>query len=156
MDPALKNPLEGEAVVLIDELELHLHPLWQGVLLGRLLEVFPHCQFIVTTHSPVVLGNVRPESIWVMPEEGEPYHPERSYGMDASELLDEIMGARSRNGEVSAELERIDRLINDEEFDSARLAIRALAEKTGRIPAIHAANSYLSMMGQEQADLEEE
>ncbi len=50
--PKLPNPLEGPAVVLIDEIELHLHPGLQRVILPRLQKVFPQAQFIVTTHSP--------------------------------------------------------------------------------------------------------
>lgn len=154
-NPALENPLEGDAVVLIDELELHLHPVWQSSLIHNLLTTFPNCQFIITTHSPLVLSGVQAESIWIMKEEDAPYHPERSYGMESSELLREVMGAESRTAAVTADLDRIDRLLDSEQFDAARAAIRELAEKTGNIPAIHAANSYLTMMGEEQAEIGE-
>ena len=90
-----------------------------------------------------------------MKEEDAPYHPERSYGMESSELLREVMGAESRTAPVTADLDRIDRLLDSEQFDEARAAIRELAEKTGNIPAIHAANSYLTMMGEEQAEIGE-
>lgn len=58
---ALANPgrvdaLSGAGVVLIDEVELHLHPGWQREILPKLLTVFPNVQFIVTTHSPLVLA----------------------------------------------------------------------------------------------------
>ncbi len=155
-NPALENPLEGDGIVLIDELELHLHPAWQSILIERLLTTFPHCQFLITTHSPLVLGNVKAENIWIMQEECAPYHPDRSYGMEASELLREIMGTQSRPPLVTAELEQIDRLIDAEQFDEARAAIQELAHITGKIPAIYAANSYLTMMGEEQADIEGE
>ncbi len=155
-NPALKNPLEGDAIVLIDELELHLHPVWQGSLIPRLLETFPNCQFIVTTHSPLILSGVQPDSIWVMQETDAPYHPERSYGMDASELLRELMGALSRPAAVSAALDNIDRLLDAYRYDEARKAIQALAAKTGNIPAICGANSYLTMMGEKQADIQDE
>ncbi len=154
-NPTLKNPLEGKGIVLIDELELHLHPIWQSALMGKLAGVFPGCQFIVTTHSPLVLGGIRAESIWIMSENESPYHPDRSYGMDSSELLREVMGANSRNAEVEKALEDIDRLVNDEQFEEARIAIRRLASQTGAIPAIHEANGYLTMMGGEQAEIGE-
>lgn len=154
-NPALENPLEGDAVVLIDELELHLHPVWQSSLTHSLLNTFPHCQFIITTHSPLVLSGVQADSIWIMEEEDAPYHPERSYGMDSSELLREVMGAESRTAAVTAALDRIDRLFDSEQFAEARAAIRELAKKTGNIPAIYAANSYLTMMGEEQAEIGE-
>ncbi|MBQ7738923.1 MAG: AAA family ATPase [Desulfovibrionaceae bacterium] len=91
-NPALSNPLEGEAVVLIDELELHMHPIWQNRLIDSLQEIFPNTQFIVTTHSPLILSNVHPENVWVMRDGShQPSHPLRSYGMDASEILSEVI-----------------------------------------------------------------
>ena len=154
-NPALENPLEGDGIVLIDELELHLHPAWQSMLIENLLKTFPNCQFIVTTHSPLVLSTVEADRIWIMQEDCSPYHPDRSYGMETSELLREIMGTQSRPEAVTIALEDIDRLIDAEQFDKARDAIRRLANVTGKIPAIYAANSYLTMMGEEQADIED-
>ncbi|HIV99969.1 MAG TPA: AAA family ATPase [Candidatus Desulfovibrio intestinipullorum] len=153
-NPALENPLEGDGIVLVDELELHLHPAWQSILIDRLLTTFPNCQFLVTTHSHLVLGNVKADNIWIMQEECAPCHPDRSYGMEASELLREIMGTQSRPPSVTAKLEQIDRLIDAGQFDKARAALQELAHDTGKIPAIYAANSYLAMMGEEQADIE--
>lgn len=154
-NPAMENPLKGDAVVLIDELEQHLHPVWQGSLIPGLLKTFPNCQFIVTTQSPLILSGVQPDSIWIMQETDAPYHPERSYGMDSSELLREVMGAPSRPADVTAALDNIDSLLDADRFDEARTAIQELAAKTGKIPAIYGANSYLTMMGEKQADIQE-
>lgn len=55
-NPMKINPLLGEGVVLIDEIELHMHPLWQRKILSTLKRTFPNIQFIVTTHSPIVLS----------------------------------------------------------------------------------------------------
>ena len=55
--PALDDPLrQGQAVVLIDEIDLHLHPKWQRQIVHNLTTTFPRCQFIATTHSPQVIG----------------------------------------------------------------------------------------------------
>lgn len=51
-NPLLENPLEGEGIVLIDELELHLHPSWQSDVIDKLRDLFPNCQFFISTHSP--------------------------------------------------------------------------------------------------------
>jgi predicted ATPase len=60
----MQEPLKGEGIVLIDEVELHLHPAWQRIILGKLCEVFPNCQFIVSTHSPVVLSELQNGKIY--------------------------------------------------------------------------------------------
>lgn len=154
-NPTRINPLEGEGVVLIDEIELHLHPKWQRMVIPQLLKTFPNCQFIVSTHSPQVLGEVQAESIWLLAEGEQPTNPPLSYGLDSNEILEGLMGAKSRNEEVTATLEGIDRLIDDEQFDSARAAIRNLAKKIGGSnPALVGVNSSLTMLGQEQAKIE--
>ena len=52
------SPLDGPGIVLIDEIELHLHPAWQTQILPRLFETFPHVQFFITTHSSFVLSQL--------------------------------------------------------------------------------------------------
>lgn len=66
------SPLELPAIVLIDEVELHLHPSWQQHVLGDLMRVFTNTQFIVTTHSPQVLTCVDASCIRIFKEEAEP------------------------------------------------------------------------------------
>jgi len=53
MNPGLENPLHGEGIVLIDEIDLHLHPQWQRGIIQRLRDTFPKCQFLLATHSPI-------------------------------------------------------------------------------------------------------
>jgi predicted ATP-binding protein involved in virulence len=68
MNPTLENPLHGDGVVLIDEVDLHLHPQWQSTLIKRLRDTFPNVQFVLTTHSPLVLAQLN---------EGEAYKLEQ-------------------------------------------------------------------------------
>ena len=60
-NPELDDPLrDGKAVVLIDELDLHLHPRWQRTVVEKLTKTFPNCQFIATTHSPFIIQSLKP------------------------------------------------------------------------------------------------
>ena len=59
-------PAELQAVILIDELEAHLHPRWQRTVIPLLREIFPRCQFIVTTHSPLVVAGAEPGEVRVL------------------------------------------------------------------------------------------
>lgn len=69
-NPELEDPLSGHGVVLIDELELHLHPRWQREVVEKLRTSFPNIQFIATTHSPFIIQSLRPgELIALDPEE---------------------------------------------------------------------------------------
>jgi predicted ATP-binding protein involved in virulence len=65
-NPGLKNPLEGEGVVLIDELELHLHPQWQLEVVDKLKDTFPNVQFICTTHSPFIVQTLEPGQLIIL------------------------------------------------------------------------------------------
>ena len=95
-NPNFADPAsEAEAVVLIDELDLHLHPKWQRQIVHNLTKAFPLCQFIAMTHSPQVIGEVPHERIQIMADD-EVYSPPYSFGVDSSRVLEEIMDADPR------------------------------------------------------------
>jgi predicted ATP-binding protein involved in virulence len=134
-NPDSDNPIaEGVALVLIDEIELHLHPKWQRDVLQRLRDIFTACQFVVTTHSPLVLGEVPARCVrfleFVDGKVGVTV-PSEAYGMDANRILREFMGAPVRNRQVNDELETLFELIDHERFEEARTAIAALEHKLG-------------------------
>jgi predicted ATP-binding protein involved in virulence len=99
-NPHLDDPLESEAIVLIDEVELHLHPEWQQRVLGDLRRTFPNAQFIVSTHSPQVLTTVLPEHIVRLHATAEGVVAERevapTYGNEAGDVLYTVMGVDER------------------------------------------------------------
>jgi predicted ATP-binding protein involved in virulence len=66
-NPGLSDPLQGEGIILIDEIELHFHPQWQRGILPTLSSTFPNCQFIVSTHSPQIVSDVQPDAIGSIP-----------------------------------------------------------------------------------------
>ena len=87
--------------VLIDELDLHLHPEWQFTLRNGLEKIFPNIQFIVTTHSPHLLASAQQEEVIVMPKitGRETYNLEPSKkmysGWNTDQILSEVMGVKS-------------------------------------------------------------
>jgi predicted ATP-binding protein involved in virulence len=128
---AILNPHLADAalrdtagVVIIDELDLHLHPRWQRRVIHDLKTTFPSVQFIATTHSPQLVGEAQPDEIRLL-DGDETTIPPRSFGIDSSRVLEEVMGAESRDQSVGGLLTRLFKLIDDEDFDSAR---RMLAE----------------------------
>jgi len=134
-NPDSDNPIaKGVALVLIDEIELHLHPRWQRDVLQRLSDTFKACQFVVTTHSPLVLGEVPARCVRFLEfVDGRVTVtvPTEAYGMDANRILQEFMGAPVRNREVDEQLKALFDLIDQERFSDAREAIAALEDKLG-------------------------
>ncbi|MDG4601476.1 MAG: AAA family ATPase [Defluviicoccus sp.] len=135
-NPARDDPIaEGRAIVLIDEIELHLHPQWQRQVLRRFTETFKGCQFIVTTHSPQVIGEVEPRCLrFLIPEDDRiiAWTPPRSLGLDASRVLEELMDVKARNAEIDTALHELFEFIEKEDFQTADQRIDGLAEKLGK------------------------
>lgn len=100
-NPALENPLLGKGIVLIDEIELHMHPSWQRKILSTLKKTFPNVQFIVTTHSPIILSEVNEDySLFFMEHEGDNIEVKKLpqlNGYDANAVLEQFMETKSIN-----------------------------------------------------------
>ena len=85
-----------KGVVLIDEVDMHLHPRWQQVILRQLQDAFPLVQFIVTTHSPQVLSTVHRENIRVIgPDIAGQFIAEpplaMTYGEPSGDVMNNVM-----------------------------------------------------------------
>jgi predicted ATP-binding protein involved in virulence len=122
------NPLEGSGVVLIDEIELHLHPKWQRAIIPNLKKTFPNCQFIITTHSPQVISDLKWVHLLRSTPEGIAIDRVPSFGKDSNRILETLMGTPERPQEIKDDLERLFQLIDDEKFDRARDLRQQLAK----------------------------
>jgi len=92
-NPQLGN--NSPAIIMIDELDLHLHPKWQQTILSDLTRTFPHAQFIVTTHSPQILSTVKKEYIFIL-ENGSMKQPfQNPYGKRSVVALEDLMDSSS-------------------------------------------------------------
>ena len=105
------NPLEGKGCILIDEVDLHLHPVWQSEIIGRLTQIFKGCQFLVTTHSPFVVSNVRPfadDKFFLMEQCEAREIGSNTYGKRIDQILLEFFHVGSlRNAEVEQHIGKI-------------------------------------------------
>jgi predicted ATP-binding protein involved in virulence len=146
-NPSLDDPLDkAEAVILIDEIDLHLHPQWQRKVVGQLSDTFPNCQFIATTHSPQVIGEVPHEKIQMI-KEGRVYSPSRSFGIDSSRVLEELMDTAPRNPGVEGQIGLIAKLVADGKRTEAMAAIASLAAEIGEDdPEIARARTLLDFL----------
>ena len=139
-NPTSENPLEGDGIVLIDEIDLHLHPKWQRMIVPKLLAVFPNCQFIISTHSPHVITHVKPESLCLLKNTTHGMTAERmqgSYGKSVDRILEDHMGLETtRPDEVSSALRDIYQQINRADFVAARGKIEKLRGQIGNDPGL--------------------
>ncbi|MEX5540290.1 AAA family ATPase [Pseudomonas poae] len=126
MNPSEKDVLAGSGVVLIDEVDLHLHPKWQRRLINQLTETFPNCQFILTTHSPLVISDTKDVLCYVL-DDGELEEHNGLYGMDANQVLLSVMDTDVRNSEVQARLDRLLELLQDKKLQQAKALFEELS-----------------------------
>jgi len=129
-------------VILIDELDIHLHPKWQRIIASGLQRAFPAVQFITASHSPQILGELKPEQI-ILLQSGRTAHPDVSYGLDAAQVLSEVMDAEPRAVEVAAQLDELFEALERNELAHARLQLENLQQMAPRIPELVGAKALL-------------
>jgi predicted ATP-binding protein involved in virulence len=126
-------PTKIEGVVLIDEIDLHLHPRWQRVVLDGLREIFPRLQFVVTTHSPQVLSSALNRQVRLI-RDGEQWpgtiHVE---GRDSNSIMREYFGTDDRDEEGAKRLAALDDVIDAGNAEEAKSQLAALLTLWGTL-----------------------
>ncbi|MRG77337.1 MAG: AAA family ATPase, partial [ANME-2 cluster archaeon] len=139
-NPDSTKPLLGSGIVLIDEIDLHLHPRWQRIIVHKLLAIFPNCQFIISTHSPHVITHVQPESLFLLEQTDSGIvvrKPNESYGKNVDRVLEDLMGLETtRPDEVDSDLHSIFETIDAGKLEEARSQITDLMQKIGADPEL--------------------
>lgn len=143
LNPSLRNQNEGAGVVLIDEIDLHLHPRWQREVMAKLNTTFPNCQFIISTHSPQVVGELKPESVALLRDGELLGHPQASYGLTSGQVLEEVMETSSRTPGVKERLESIFASLERGELIAARELITKLKADSPSVPELAGAEALL-------------
>jgi predicted ATP-binding protein involved in virulence len=126
MNPSSDEPLKGNGIVMIDEVDLHLHPQWQRRLIHQLTATFPNCQFILTTHSPLVISDSKGILCYVL-DDGELEERDGLYGMDANQVLMNVMDTDVRNSEIQDRLDRLLELVQEKQLPQAKSLYKELS-----------------------------
>ncbi|MCK8501061.1 AAA family ATPase [Myxococcus fulvus] len=125
-------PKLARGIVLIDEIDLHLHPRWQRRVIGDLRKTFPGVQFVATTHSPQVLSTA--EDAWVrllVSGEKAPRPVSHVKGKDTNALLEDIFDEPSRPQEMQGALDRLAEFIDGSKLMEARTLLNTLRAQLG-------------------------
>jgi len=131
----IENFNEKPAIVFFDEIDTNLHPQWLLRLPDVLQKYFPETQFIVTTHSPLILTNLRKEQIiHIRQNEKGKFNFEQeeanSYGMDINRLLNIFMdGTKKRNQSIDKSFQEIYSYIREKKWDSAKVKVTELEKE---------------------------
>ena len=124
--------IETPGIVLIDEIDLHLHPVWQQRIIRDIQSLFPKIQLIVSTHAPSVISSVRRDNMLVLNEQGEVYTlPVEVYGKDANSILRSVMEAHHRPVEVKELFDRFYKAIEERDLLQAGNVLHTIESLIG-------------------------
>lgn len=131
------DPLQGEGIVLIDEIDLHLHPQWQSEIAERLTRTFPNIQFIVTTHSPHVINSVPTESLRMICESGEIQTATYSYGLPSEIIFKDIMGlSHDVPQDIELAIKDFYRFVSSDNLTDAKAEMEQLEDAVPEYPEL--------------------
>lgn len=127
-NPEVKNPLEEQAVILIDELDLHLHPKWQKTIVDDLKRTFPNCQFIISTHSPFIIQSIGADELFdieSMSYAGE----EGTYnGWSIESIQEKKMGVKLKTEKYNNLITTFSKAIDNEDYKIAKRMYQELVK----------------------------
>lgn len=147
-NPGLDNPLTGKGIVMIDEIDLHLHPAWQRMVVPNLRSVFPNCQFLISTHSPHVITHVEPQTRHLLTWDAQKglaiTDAHESYGKTAQRVLEDLMGLdTTRPTSVQNELDRVYDAISSGALEQAKQQIGTIRLRIGADPELERAHMLI-------------
>lgn len=128
-NPGMKNPLAAAAIVLIDELDLHLHPDWQTMLAEKLPRIFPNSQFIISSHSPSVISVTKNlYRLNASAHSGKFEKSDSQFGRSPADILSTVLNAR-REGATAAKISELYEAIDNADIQKAAKLIDELNAK---------------------------
>ncbi|NJO01056.1 MAG: AAA family ATPase [Bacteroidia bacterium] len=143
-NPHTDNPMLGSGIVLIDEIDLHLHPKWQRKVVFKLLETFPNVQFVMTSHSPLLISMLDKKLIRII-KNGKICESSYTKGRDTNAILSDNFEVSERPEEYRQKISKFYDLL-EQNVESAREVLDELKQDLGESdPEIVRAESYLEI-----------
>jgi len=127
----LENISETPGVVLIDELDMHLHPKWQWKVMEALIKTFPNVQFIAATHSPIIIASCKGINVITIDEYKDIRYDNSPYGMDVNYTLDSCQDSQALPEDVQKIVEEFNEKVDDSDLESAEEKLHELKSILG-------------------------
>lgn len=150
-NPESSNPLEEEAVILIDELDLHLHPKWQKEIVADLKRTFPNCQFIISTHSPFIIQSLDADELFDIKSMSYAEEKGNYKGWSIEEIQEHKMGVEPKTAIFNNYLEKFSSAIDNENYD----AVKELYEKLKDMVSPDSKESRILKLDMEMAEADD-
>lgn len=131
LNPELDNREQITGIVLIDEIDLHLHPKWQWNVIEALRKTFENVQFIIATHSPIVISASKEANLVLLDNEQEVNYLPDCYGYEVEDVLRFRQESISRPKNVKSLVDQIENAIDDTDFEIALALLDKLKDVLG-------------------------
>ena len=131
LNPELRERSQIKGIVLIDEVDMHLHPKWQWNIIKALSTTFEKVQFIIATHSPMVISSTKEANLILLDDKRKAIYLPGCYGYAVEDVLHYRQESMSRPKNVKVLLDQIDESLEDERFDDAENALLQLKQLLG-------------------------
>ena len=149
---ALLNPdlpvdsVEQDGIVIIDEIDAHLHPKWQWRVVDALVKCFPKVQFIIATHSPIVIAATKNARIISLEPDGKVSYLEEAFGYNVSDVLDLKQGSSAVPKVTALYMERLEKALDEDNLAEADMIVsQAMKEFGEESPAYKELKNYLEI-----------
>lgn len=119
LNPELESRKQLTGIVLIDEIDMHLHPKWQWNVIEALRQTFENVQFIIATHSPIVISASKDANIVLLDNDQDVSYLPDCYGYEVEDVLRYRQESVSRPKKVESLIDEIESAIDDVDFDRA-------------------------------------
>lgn len=131
LNPELCDKSQIKGIVLIDEIDMHLHPKWQWNIISALKETFPNVQFIITTHSPIVISSAKNANIVLLDEKTEITYLSDCFGYNVDDVLVYRQESVSRPRKVQKIINEIEEAVENDDFAVAETQLSELGKLLG-------------------------
>lgn len=131
LNPVCKNLSDITGIILIDEIDLHLHPKWQWNVLDALNNILPNVQFIIATHSPIVISSCKDGNLIMIDEEQSVKYLENAFAYPIKDILEFRQGSYGVPKKLFELSSAFEEYVNDENFEEARKVLDNMTKHFG-------------------------
>ena len=146
LNPDINDEADQTGIVIIDEIDAHLHPKWQWRVIDALKKCFPKVQFIIATHSPIVISSAKNTKLIRLDPDGSASYLETAYGYSVADVLDLRQGSVSAPEVSSDFMDRLERAIDHGDMSEADSILSEAGDEFGEDSPIYTElNDYMKV-----------
>lgn len=131
LNPQCEDLSKVHGVVLIDEIDMHLHPKWQWKILDVLKEVFPNIQFIIATHSPIIISSCKDGNLIQIDENQNVNYLPNAYAYSVEDILEFRQQSNSIPKELKYLYNSFEEALNEDDYEMARKILSEMSQRFG-------------------------